>query len=274
MLGSIGGESHLSLITPSIRPSAIARLNPVAKLAVAIIVSCSLLLSIDWVSAAIALLLEAVLLAWCGLSARQFWLRTAPVWIAAPLAALTTILYGEDSGSVLWQFAFITVSEGSVQLGLAIALRVLAIGLPGIVLLATTDPTDLAAGLAQVLHLPARFVLGGLAGLRLVGILIEDWRSMTLARRARGVGDGAGLLGDARRFIGLAFALLVISVRRGSKLATAMEAKGFGSDEPRTWARPSVFGGRDLALVGIGIGIAAASIAVAVWAGTWRFVLS
>ncbi|WP_022886419.1 energy-coupling factor transporter transmembrane component T family protein [Glaciibacter superstes] len=264
----------MSLIAPEIRPSAIARINPVAKLAVALTVSCALLLSIDWVSAAVALLLEGILLAWSGLGLRQFVLRTAPVWIAAPLAALTTVLYGEDSGALLWHFGFVSVTEGSASLGLAIGLRVLAIGLPGVVLLATTDPTDLADGLAQVLRLPARFVLGGLAGLRLVGLLIEDWRSLALARRARGVGDGGGLFGNLKRIASQAFALLVISVRRGSKLATAMEAKGFGSDEPRTWARPSVFGAREFAVVGIGVGIAAAAIIVAMWAGTWHFVLA
>lgn len=262
------------MMTPDIRPSAIARVNPVAKLAVALLISCALMLSIDWVSAAVALLLEAVLLAWCGLDARQFWLRTAPVWIAAPFAMLTTVLYGQDSGTVLWTAGIVTVTEGSLALGLAIGLRVLAIGLPGIVLLATTDPTDLGDGLAQVLRLPSRFVLGALAGLRLVGMFIDDWHSLALARRARGVGDGGGLRGWAKRFGSLAFALLVLSVRRGSKLATAMEARGFGGDEPRTWARESVFGARDVLVVLIGVAIAAAAVTAAVLMGTWRFVLA
>lgn len=264
----------MSIMTPDIRPSLIARVNPVAKLAVALLIGLALMLSIDWVSAAVALALEGLLLAWCGLSARQFWLRTAPVWIAAPFGMLSTVLYGQDSGAVWFSAGIISVTDGSIALGLAIGLRVLAIGIPGIVLLATTDPTDLADGLAQVLRLPARFVLGALAGLRLVGMFIDDWHSLALARRARGVGDGGGLLGRARRFLGLAFALLVLSVRRGSKLATAMEARGFGSDEPRTWARPSVFGLRDALVVLIGVGIAAAAITVAVLAGTWHFVLA
>jgi energy-coupling factor transport system permease protein len=264
----------MSLMTPEIRQSAIARVNPVAKLGVALVISCALMLSIDWVSAAVALALEAVLLAWCGLGARQFWLRTAPVWIAAPFGMVTTVLYGQDSGAVLISAGFVTVTEGSTALGLAIGLRVLAIGLPGIVLLATTDPTDLGDALAQVVRLPARFVLGALAGLRLVGMFIEDWHALALARRARGVGDGGGLRGRAGRFRSLAFSLLVLSVRRGSKLATAMEARGFGSDEPRTWARESVFGWRDGLVLGVGVVIAATSITAAVLAGTWHFVLA
>lgn len=264
----------MSFVTPDIRPSAIARINPVAKLIAALVLSVALLLSIDGVSASIALCCEAALLPFSGLSRRQFWLRTAPIWGAAPLAGITTVLYGQDSGAVLWQWSFVSVTGGSLGLGLAIALRVLAIGLPGVVLFATTDPTDLADGLAQVLHLPARFVLGGLAGVRLVGLFIEDWRALGVARRARGVGDGGGFVGGLARVVAQAFALLVLSVRRGSKLATAMEAKGFGSDAPRTWARESRFGARDLVMVGIGVLIAAAAIAAAVILGTWHFVLS
>jgi energy-coupling factor transport system permease protein len=105
-------------------------------------------------------------------------------------------------------------------------------------------------------------------------MFIDDWHSLALARRARGVGDGGGLRGRARRFAGLAFALLVLSVRRGSKLATAMEARGFGSDEPRSWARESVFGRRDVVVVALGLAIAAAAISAAVLAETWRFVLA
>ncbi|HUG51686.1 MAG TPA: energy-coupling factor transporter transmembrane protein EcfT, partial [Terrimesophilobacter sp.] len=62
-------------MTPDIRASTIARVNPVAKLAVALILSAVLLLSIDVVSASVALLLECVLLFWSGISARQFWIR-------------------------------------------------------------------------------------------------------------------------------------------------------------------------------------------------------
>ena len=100
----------------------------------------------------------------------------------------------------------------------AIFLRVLAIAVPSVVLFATTDPTDLADALAQLVRLPARFVLGALAGLRLVGLLIDDWRELAMARRARGVAD----TGRIRRFAGQTFALFVLAIRRGTKLATAM----------------------------------------------------
>jgi energy-coupling factor transport system permease protein len=76
-----------------------------------------------------------------------------------------------------------------------------------------------------------------------------------------------------RRFLGMAFALLVLSIRRGSKLATAMEARGFGAPGVRTWARPSTFGAAEWALMAIGLAIALVAVAAAVAAGTWNFIL-
>lgn len=259
----------MSLVAPEIRASAAARVNPITKLFVALLIAFTLVLSIDVVSASVAVLLVAVLLPFSGVGWRQFWLRTLPIWASAVLAALTTALYGVDTGSTLAALGPVTITEGSLALALAIGLRVLAIGLPGVVLFATTDPTDLADGFAQLLRLPARFVLGALAGLRLVGLLIDDWQALELARRARGVADR----GAVRRFLGQAFALLVIAVRRGSKLATAMEARGFGGDTRRTWARPSRLGGRDLVLALLGVLLTATAVTAAVLAGTWSFVL-
>ena len=247
----------------------LTRVNPVAKFAAAVVLAIVLLASLDLVTALVALGAELLLMPLAGLDWRTFWRRTAALWVAAPLAGLSTVMYGRDAGRVLVEAGFISVTEGSVDFGLVITVRVLAAGLPAVVLFAAVDPTDLADGLAQVLRLPARFVLGGLAGLRLMGLFVDDWRALGLARRARGVADR----GRMRRFAGQAFGLLVLSVRRGSKLATAMEARGFGSDAPRTWARASPFGGREWALIAGAAAIGAVAVSVSVALGSWRSVL-
>lgn len=263
----------MSLVDTAPARSAIARANPVAKLVASLVIAVVLVLTVDVVSAATALVLELLVLPFAGLRLPDLVRRTAPVWIAAPLAGATTVLYGRDSGAVLGQFLFVSVTEGSVELGAAITLRVLAVGLPSVVLIATTDPTDLADGLAQILRLPSRFVLGGLAGMRLIGLLVEDWRTLAMARRARGVADGTGPIHAVRSLGSRTFSLLVLAIRRGSRLATAMEAKGFGSDAPRTWARESRLAWSDGLLVAGGVLIAAAAVLAAVAAGTWTFVL-
>ena len=116
-----------------------------------------------------------------------------------------------------------------------------AIALPSVVLFVTVDPTDLADGLAQVLRLPARFVLGALAGLRMVGLFIDDWRALELARRARGVADR----GRLRRFLGMAFALLIavgawLQIQASGGMDTLRsEIPSMGSSTAAAHGRPS-----------------------------------
>ena len=259
----------MTLLDSRARTGVVAGINPVAKLAASALIAIPLVFTLDWVSAAVALVLECLLFPFAGLGWREFWVRTWPVWLAAPLTGLTIALYGETSGTVYVDWFVVRVSEGSLELAVATTLRVLAIALPSVVLFVTVDPTDLADGLAQIVRLPARFVLGALAGLRMVGLFLDDWRALELARRARGVADR----GRVRRFLGMAFALLVLSIRRGAKLATAMEARGFGAPGRRTWARESRFGAREWLLVAIGLGIALVAVAAAVAAGTWNVIL-
>ncbi len=259
----------MTMLDAHARTGWFARINPVAKLAAGGLIALPLILTLDVVSAAVALVLELLLFPFAGIGWREFWVRTWPVWLAAPLTALTIVLYGEVSGQVYVEWLFVRISDGSILLATATFFRVLAIALPSVVLFITVDPTDLADGLAQIVKLPARFVLGALAGLRMVGLFLDDWRALELARRARGIADR----GRARRFVGMAFALLVLSIRRGSKLATAMEARGFGAPVRRTWARASTFRRREWMLVAIGTAIGVIAVAAAVASGTWNFIL-
>jgi energy-coupling factor transport system permease protein len=251
----------------------LARRNPVAKLAAATILALGLLLSVDVVTAGTALALEALAVPWCGLRARALLRRCAILLVGAVPAGFAAALFGEDGGASLLAFGPVSVSEGSLTAGVAIVLRILAVGTPGVVLLATTDPTDLADALAQVLRLPARFVLAALAATRLVGVLAAEWRSLSLARRARGLG-GTGPLGALRTAAGQVFALLVLAIRRATVLATTMESRGFGTRSDRTWARSSRLGFADVVLVLGAVGVTAASIAAGVSAGTWQLLLA
>jgi len=71
----------------------------------------------------------------------------------------------------------------------------------------------------------------------------------------------------------MAFALFVLSIRRGSTLATAMETRGFGGHGPRTWARESRFGWREWTLLAAGAAISATAVTVSIVTGSWNFIL-
>ncbi|GAA1541353.1 energy-coupling factor transport system permease protein [Microbacterium ginsengiterrae] len=242
--------------------------NPVTKLVLALLLSVPLFASIDVVSGLVAIGLQLLCLPLTGLRLSTVLRRLLPIVIFAPVAGLSMLLYAEPAGRIYWSFGFATISDDSISLAIAVGLRVVALGLPTILLFGGTDPTELADALAQVAKLPSRFVLGILAGTRMLGLFLDDWRTMGLARRARGVGDK----GVIRRFFSMAFVLLVFAVRRGTRLALAMEARGFGSGIPRTWSRPSRLHGRDaVALLGA-VAIMALALTAAVLVGTFRFV--
>ena len=259
----------MSAPAPARGTRGLAAVNPVAKIAALVPLTLGLLLTLDWVSAVVAVLGELLLLLGAGVRSATPWRRTLPLLVAAPLTGLTVVLYGQPSGDTYVRFGLVHVTEGSVALGLATVVRLVAIALPAVVLLATIDPTDLADGLAQRWRLPSRFVLGALAGLRLVELFLQDWRSLELARRARGVADS----GRLRRLAGQTLALLVLAVRRGSRLATAMEARGFDGPVARTWARPSPFGRPEVLTIACGALLGLAAVVAALLAGTWNFIL-
>lgn len=265
----------MSVDTPTRRADAAASawldgINPVTKIVIALVLSVPLFASIDVVSAVVAIVLQLACLPVTGLRLSAVLRRIAPIALFAPVAGVSMLLYAQPGGQVYGSFLYATVSDASIELAVAVTLRVIALALPTILLFGRTDPTELADALAQVAHLPARFVLGVLAGTRTLGLFVEDWRTMALARRARGLGDR----GAVRRFLSMAFVLLVFAVRRGTKLSTAMEARGFGAPTPRTWARPSRLHPRDAVAVAGAVVVIAAALAAAVAAGTFRFVWS
>jgi energy-coupling factor transport system permease protein len=104
-------------------------------------------------------------------------------------------------------------------------------------------------------------------------LLGEEWTMLSLARRARGVDAGRNPIAQLRLFASTAFGLLVGAIRRGTRLAVAMDARGFDSGLPRTVARPQRFGPADAALIVGGAAIGTLAIAVSLAVGAFRPIL-
>ena len=246
----------------------LARTNPVARVLALLVATTPLLITIDPVSAGVALALELALMPLSGVSARSFFLKATPLLLAAPLGALSMLLYATPGGTVYWQLGPAAISDHSMWLALGIGLRMCAIVMPAIALLDRIDPTDMGDGLAQILHLPARPVLAALAGARMTSLMAADWKALERARRARGVGDSSRI----RSFLRGSFSLLVFALRRSGKLATTMEARGFGAAGKRTWARVSRLRAADAVLMIVAVALPAIALTVSVMAGTFALV--
>lgn len=164
-------------------------LNPVTRILGLLIVTTPLLLSVDIVSAGVSLAWTVLLAPLLGVDLRTVARRSVPILVAAPLSGISMALYGRPEGREYASFLFAHITDNSLSLAMAIMVRVLAVGIPVVVLTAQVDPTDLGDGLAQRLKLPPRFVVGAVAGVRLLSLFRRDWEAMARARRARGIAD-------------------------------------------------------------------------------------
>lgn len=255
-------EAKLSSKSPLL-----ASINPVFRIFGAFAASIPLLFTLDCVSASVALLLEFVIFACIKLPPWRVIRLSWPVWVGAPTSALTVLLYGKSGGNTWFQWWLMHATDRSAMLAVATSLRILAIGVPSIVMVIGLDATDLADAFSQVLHLPDRFVYGGLAGIRLFGVLQDDWAALTASRRSRGLGDEHRV----RAFFPQSFALLVLSIRRSTTLATAMEARGFGGVGARSHARVSRVRARDWWIFAVCAIVSSVAVAAALYFGTFAF---
>jgi energy-coupling factor transport system permease protein len=232
----------------------LARRAPVAKLAASGLLSIAVLTTRDHVALAVAILAPLALTPAFGLTYRMLLRRAAPALIGAAGVVISLSLFAADrSGTVLLDFGPFLVTTSVLAASLTFALRLLALAVSSILVFASTDPTDLADSLVQHTKAPPRFAIGALAAFRLLGLFREEWRLISMARRARGVDAGRNPLRGAKIFAGTTFALLVSAIRRGTRLAVAMDARGFDSGRPRTIARPSPFGWPDWLLMLAGL---------------------
>ncbi len=233
----------------------LSRINPVAQLAAMLLVTLVLLTSLDVVTPAVVVAAELCLLPAAGLTdPRGLWRRTWPLLVGATSVGVVNVVLADDATAVT---------------GVGLGLRVVGLALPGVLLVASTDPVRLVDALTIHLRISTRFAFGALAALRLVPLMVTEFESVRLARRARGVEAGRNPLAAVRLLAGIAFALLVGAVRRGSRLATAMDARGFDSGIPRTNARGSVLHRRDAVFVLAAATVCAVAVTLSVLAGAW-----
>jgi energy-coupling factor transport system permease protein len=244
-----------SLVLGPVPDARLARINPVGQLAAMGVVTLVLLVSLDVVTPAVVVGAELCLLPAAGLTdPGLLWRRTWPLLLGAGSVGVVNVVLAGHATPVT---------------GVGLALRVVGLALPGVLLVSSTDPVRLADALTLHWRVSTRFAFGALAALRLVPLLVAEFESVRLARRTRGVEAGRNPVARARLLGGIGFTLLVGAVRRGSRLATAMDARGFDSGIARTNARGSQLHVRDAVFVGAAVLVCAVAVTLSVLTGAW-----
>jgi energy-coupling factor transport system permease protein len=118
--------------------------------------------------------------------------------------------------------------------GLATALRIVAILLLSLIAGVTSTGPDLVRAMVQNLRVPYRIGYTALAALRFVPRFGHELEIIRAAHRVRGTDAGRGPVASVRRLIGYAVPLLASAIRHAERVALAMDARAFGAHPTRT----------------------------------------
>lgn len=255
--------------------SVLRQLNPLVGMVIVFTVAITMFISLDPRTALIILVAELPLIALARMSPRQWLMRAWPLAFALVGILLVNLLFsGYTGGRELFELGPFQVTTASLTAAIGVALRILTLALPAIVLFAVIDPTDLADALITQWHAPARIAVGSLAAIRMVPLVMSDLQHVYLSRRTRGISAGGNPITVAAMLLRSLGAVLVSSVRRATRLALAMDSRGFDSGIVRTVARESRWRRRDSIIVALAIAVCVIAIAVSIVGGTFRTIFS
>lgn len=228
-----------------------ARCSPTALLGAALLPALAALSIRDWRVGGLTVVADLLVLspAAVGGPVRSL-LRLLPAVVAAASVTWSTWLLGAGSG---WG---VPAASGT---------RVLALVLPGALLLGWLEPARLGDELGQWFHAPARPVLASVAALEQIESFAEDWRTIARARRSRGLAPGRGPVTRIRSAAGMTLPLLAGALRRAETLSDAMAVRGLGAVEHRTWATPARWAPLDTLLAVAALALSAVPLAAHGW---------
>lgn len=176
-----------------------------------------------------------------------------PVWLLAPFLALVAvaaagrvlkpylvgmfiIMVVGGLSFLLWPLFLTARGQGGAAAwiyGIAMGLRLSTMLLAGLLLLLVTRPEEILAAFERLgVPYPVVFSLG--LTLRLVPALLASAGHVVEAQKLRGLKfDQGSPLTRARRYVPLLIPILAVTLRSATRMAWALDAKGFGSPRPR-----------------------------------------
>lgn len=195
-----------------------------------------------------------LVLIWVGTAsfAGSLAIRSLPIGLVSLAAyALAAVLFAPRPKFVLVCLAFSAVAALTVvystwrlggrdlEVAVTAGIRILVLAWPGSVAAGFLDPSRLGDYLAQSLRLPARPVAAFSAALQRFTGLVQIWETLARTRRARGLGPSRGPISLLRYTAEMTFAILVHTMRDSSRIAIAMDSRGFETAQSRTWLEPA-----------------------------------
>jgi energy-coupling factor transport system permease protein len=181
-------------------------------------------------------------------------------------AVLRPLMFGAVAGfGLFWTYTLFYAGSGPAWVyGAAMAARLLAILSASALFVLTTDPARLVRSLIHQAHLSPRIAYSVFVAYRFVPLLEVEFETIRAAHQMRGGAGGYGPVDNVREVIGYAIPLLASAVRKGERVAMAMESRGFGAlpANQRTYFRVTTLGRADVWFGGACLCVLGAVVAV------------
>lgn len=173
-----------------------------------------------------------------------------------PIVLLTTVLqiYYVKEGNILFEWRFITVTDGGIFMAIFIVVRIFALLLMSSLLTYTTSPTDLTDAIEKLLS-PLKalkvdvhtFAMMMTIALRFIPTLIDEIDRIMSAQKARGADFESGnLIARIKALFPIFIPLFISAFKRAIELTDAMSCRCYTGGEGRTRLRQMKMTHRDV----------------------------
>ncbi len=212
----------------------LSRLHPLPKLALCLI----------WIAASLIVFDLHFQLAALGLAFFLLWgLERVALWkllaLLVPFALFgfgfltTSVLFQRESGFAVQMAREQGAAQPDLAPGLVLFTRVLACGMISALFALTTDAGRLVRALMLHLRLPASVGFSILQAMHLVPDLAREMQTLRMARAMR-EGRAMRRIPGPGEVMALLIPLLAFAIRRATRAAIAMEARGLRPGSPRS----------------------------------------
>jgi energy-coupling factor transport system permease protein len=174
----------------------------------------------------------AIVLAF-GAAARSL-INLRRIWFILFMIAVMTVilwtLFGSGETPLFW-----LVEWEALLYGIGAALRIDIMIVAGMIFLSATRNEEIATGLVK-LGIPYRFAFAVSTALRLVPTIAATGSTIGQAQRSRGLDlESGNIIQRVRKNTPLLIPVFVSTIRSTNVFSMALESKGFGASERRTY---------------------------------------
>lgn len=234
------------------------RLNPVAKLICALLISIACFCTSNLILLAIVLVFDFALAASCSMTRQALGLAKAVVVFSVILAliALLTNPSGMEIVALPWGY----IGTGSIMAAILIVMRLVACAIPLFLVMYVTKLNDIANSCCKILHVPYKYAFTFTSAVHFIPVFMNDMSGIMEAQAARGVEFDGSAVKKVRLMVPLCVPLLVSSVRKTNSAAIAAEVRGFDLRTRKSGFKEYPMRGMDYAAIAVSVALLVVAI--------------